>query len=197
MSLCWVQNFISCYNKCVVRCIIKRTKVTAQLNEEFLNCPRLFISHFIDVVFVPFVRFIWNTQLSFSNSHFQPTPFPNLFNAPSLTLLICFSLSLCLSVSLSLCLSVSLSPSSAYSPLYLYLPSFDINRKSICVYHWTKLFEWTRSFTWRLHTINVIMLNVIMLSAVAPSPGLRIEPGTSFFLFLFSRFNTEATVPPL
>ncbi len=177
-----------------MRCIIKRTKVTAQLNEEFLNCPRLLYP-------ISLTLYLFHSSDSFEilRCHIQPTPFPNLFNAPSLTLLICFSLSLCLSVSLSLCLSVSLSPSSAYSPFCLYLPSFDINTKSICVYHWTKLFEWTRSFTWRLHTINVILLNVIMLSAVAPSPGLGIEPGTSFFslaLTLRQQFFLCATPGP-
>ncbi len=82
----------------VVRCIIKRTKVAAQWNEEFSKNQRLFISHLIDVVFILFIQFIWNTQASlFPPAIFQPTPFPNLSNALYLTPLICFSMLLFIS----------------------------------------------------------------------------------------------------
>ncbi len=92
----------------LVRRIVKSTKVTAQLNEEFGNCPRLFISYLIDVVFVLFIWFIWNTRVSISNFHF-------------LTHAVSKSLQHSVSLSINPFLSVSLSPFSAYSQLYLFL----------------------------------------------------------------------------
>ncbi len=92
----------------LVRRIIKTTTVTAQLNEEFGNCPRLFISYLIDVVFVLFIWFIWNTRVSISNVHFP-------------THAISKSLQHSVSHSINMFLSVSLYPFSAYSQLYLFL----------------------------------------------------------------------------
>ncbi len=78
------------------RCIVKRTKVTAQWMKEFETHTRLLISHF-DWRFVCSIHLIY---LKYSgvlfNSHFQPTPFLYPPNTPSLTLLICCSLSLSL-----------------------------------------------------------------------------------------------------
>ncbi len=101
----------------VVRHIIKRTKVTAQLNEGFGNHPRLFLSHLI-VCSIHLIYLKYPGGLS--NGHFPAHPISK-------------SLQCSVSHSINPFLSDSLSSSSAYSPLYLYQPSFDLNRKLICV----------------------------------------------------------------
>ena len=111
--------------------------------EEFETRPRVLISHLIDVVFVLFFWSVWNCQVSlFSDGYFQPTPFLNLSNAPSLTLLFCLSLSLS-------------PPLSVYSPLCLHLSPFDVNIPTIWKRdHWINLIAWTLCFTYGFLTIT-------------------------------------------
>jgi hypothetical protein len=75
-------------------------KVEAPVKQKNLRSAQEF-SLLIDSLFILLIYIAKNTQASFfTNGHFQPTPFPFLSNAPSLTPLIYRSLSL----SLPLCL---------------------------------------------------------------------------------------------
>jgi hypothetical protein len=103
----------------VAKRITIRTKVKAPVKQKNLRSSQD-LSLLIDsllILLILLICFSKNTQVSFfTNGHFQPTPFPFLSNAPSLTPLIRHSHSLSLSLSLS-----------AYSPLCFHLLRFHIN----------------------------------------------------------------------
>jgi hypothetical protein len=100
----------------VVKHVIMRTNVEAPVQRKNLRSTQD-SSPLIDslwILLIQLICLIKNTQVSFfTNGHFQPTPFAFLFNAPSLTPLICCSLS-------------PYSFSSAYSPLCFHLLQFHI-----------------------------------------------------------------------
>jgi len=84
--------------------------------KEFMTHPKVYPFWLTFYLFYWF--YIWNTLVSsFTNGHFQPTPFLFTSNAPSLTPLIHCSLSFSLY--------------SAYSHLCFHLLPFDINAPTI------------------------------------------------------------------
>ncbi len=100
-------------------------------HEEFETCPRLLISHLIYVVFVLFIKSVWNNRVSFSPivisnpHHFQISP-----------MLISHSVNPLLSFSLSLSLS-------SYSLLHFHLLPFDINAPTILQAASLNKLDWT------------------------------------------------------
>jgi hypothetical protein len=78
------------------KCITMRTELEVPVRQKNLRSTQD-LSLLICSLFVLLICFAKNTQVSiFTNGLFQPTPFPFLSNATSLTLLICHSLFLSL-----------------------------------------------------------------------------------------------------
>jgi len=101
---------------CVVRCIIKGTKVTAQFNNKLVPAQIIYICvdwHFICSIYLKYSSVL-------SNGHFSTHAISDSH--------------LCsISHSLNLLLSFSLSLSSAFSPLCFYLSLFNIKGWWFCM----------------------------------------------------------------
>ncbi len=122
----------------MVGCIIKRKK-SWYSRARIWRHRNLFISHLIDVLFVLFIQYIWNTQQSFSNGHFS-------------THAVSYSLLCSVSQFVNPFLSVCPSPSSAYSPLFSYLAPFYIKGNQ---------------FVWPASLNKLIQTNVVPHSGLA------------------------------
>ncbi len=132
---------------------LRSTKVTAQSSEEFVNHPKLIISHLIDIVFVSIHPIYLKYSGVLSSSHFSTHAISNY--------LLCS-----VSHSVNPLLSVSLSPPSTYSPLYLYhLSLFNIKGNQFC---WSGIidknwFEPMLFLSQRLLTIHFLLTKLKIL----------------------------------
>ncbi len=112
--------------------LVKGNESHSTAQSKFKTTPNLFLSHLIDVVIHPFNRVIEIISCSIPTVNFT-------------THAISVTLQCSVSFSVNLFLSVNLSPFSVYSPLYIHLPSYNINWNIICVWSPLNKVIWTNT----------------------------------------------------